>query len=212
LETAENALQKRALLYDRGGDNHYDVTSAFIKSIRGSDPDAALYWLARMLEGGEDPLFIARRLVISAAEDIGNADPQALVVANAAAQAVQLIGLPEGRIPLAQAVTYLATAPKSNAAYIGIEKALTDVRKGRAEPVPPHLRDTHYEGAKHLEHGVGYKYPHNYPGHFVPQQYFPSAQTNRHYYFPSDYGFEKEIKKRLQYWQRKKDETQNEGD
>lgn len=194
---AAEALQRRALAYDRDGDNHYDLASALIKSIRGSDPDAALYWMARMLKGGEDPMFIARRLVISAAEDIGNADPRALQVAVAAAQAVQLIGLPEGRIPLAQAVTYLACAPKSNAA-LAVDEALQAVEESFNERVPPHLRGSNYRGAARLGHGRGYLYPHSYPDHFVPQDYLPPALRKKRFYRPDGQGFEKEIKARLE--------------
>lgn len=204
LSTVEEILQRRALQYDKDGDNHYDVTSAFIKSIRGSDPDAALYWLARMLEGGEDPLFIARRLVISAAEDIGNADPQAIMVAVAASQAVQLVGLPEGRIPLAQATAYLATAPKSNASYIAIEEALREVQRVKAESVPLHLRDSSYPRADKLRHGDGYLYPHDYPGHYVPQDYLPQALLSRCFYRPTGNGYEEEIRKRLAKWRSRK--------
>src|SRR5207244_4090970 len=161
LETARDSIQRKALDYDATGDAHYDVTSAFIKSMRGSDPDAAVYWLARMLEAGEDPRFIARRVVICASEDVGNADPQALVVAAAALQAVEFVGLPECQLALAQAVTYIATAPKSNAATTAIGKARTDVRSGRTLAVPEHLRDSHYRGAARLGHGAGYEYSHN---------------------------------------------------
>ncbi|MBR2062326.1 MAG: replication-associated recombination protein A, partial [Anaerotignum sp.] len=171
LEVAEECIQKRALNYDKDGDNHYDTISAFIKSMRGSDPDAALYYLAKMIYAGEDPKFIARRVVICASEDVGNADPHALQVAVAAMEAVNFIGMPEGRIPLAQAVSYVACAPKSNAAYLGIDKALSDVRNIRIKTVPPHLKDAHYSGSKDLGHGIGYKYAHDYPNHYVEQQY-----------------------------------------
>ena len=194
---AAEALRSRAYTYDRAGDNHYDIASAMIKSIRGSDPDAALYWIARMLKGGEDPLFIARRLVISAAEDIGNADPQALVIAVAASQAVQLIGLPEGRIPLAQAALYLAAAPKSNASYLAIEEARAAVEESGSRPVPPHLRGTGYRGAARLGHGKGYLYPHDYPGHHVDQRYLPPELAGRRFYRPGEEGFEKQIRERL---------------
>lgn len=194
LETAEAALGKKAIRYDNLGDEHYDAASAFIKSIRGSDPDAAVYWLARMLEAGEDPRFLARRLVIAAAEDIGNADPQGLVIAQAAADAVEFIGLPEGRIPLAQATVYLALAPKSNAAYMAIESALDDVRNQRLLPVPMHLRDQHYPGTKRLGHGQGYVYPHDAPDGWVNQEYLG---VDRDYYQPVDRGFEAELAKRL---------------
>jgi putative ATPase len=198
LSIAEEALQHRALKYDKDGDNHYDVISAFIKSMRGSDPDAALYWLARMIYAGEDPRFIARRIVIQAAEDIGNADPMALVVANAAAYAVEFVGMPEARIPLAQAAVYLACAPKSNAAYLGINRALKDVTEKRAEPVPIHLRDSSYRGASKLGHGKGYKYPHDYPGHWVDQQYLPDGVKAQTYYEPTENGREAKIKEYLQ--------------
>ena len=169
LEVAEDCIQKRALNYDRDGDNHYDTISAFIKSMRGSDPDAALYYLAKMIYAGEDPKFIARRVVICASEDVGNADPHALQVAVAAMEAVNFIGMPEGRIPLAQAVSYVACAPKSNAAYLAIDKALADVRTKRIRTVPPHLKDAHYSGAAKLGHGQGYLYSHDYPNHWVRQ-------------------------------------------
>ena len=202
---AAEAMRSRAYTYDRAGDNHYDMASALIKSIRGSDPDAALYWIARMLKGGEDPLFIARRLVISAAEDIGNADPQALPLAVAASQAVQLIGLPEGRIPLAQAAIYLAAAPKSNASYKAIEEALTAVEEGGSHRVPAHLRGTGYRGAARLGHGKGYLYPHDYPGHFVEQSYLPPALAGKRFYRPGVEGFERQIGERLEELNRKRD-------
>ena len=196
-DAAAAALQSRAYTYDRAGDHHYDLASALIKSIRGSDPDAALYWMARMLKGGEDPLFIARRLVISAAEDIGNADPQALPLAVAAAQAVQLIGLPEGQIPLAQVVAYLAAAPKSNASYLAIKEALEAVEESTADRVPLHLRSTGYRGASRLGHGEGYLYPHDYPGHFVEQSYLPPGLAGRKFYRPGEEGYERQIQERL---------------
>lgn len=199
LDVAVESIQRPAVRYDKSGDNHYDTISAFIKSIRGSDPDAALYWLARMLDAGEDPRFIARRLVISAAEDIGNADPQALQVAVAAFHALELVGMPEGRIPLAQAVTYLATAPKSNASYVAINEALRMVREEGHRPVPPHLRDANYKGAAALGHGQGYLYPHDYPGHFVPQRYLPEG-VDVVFYRPSENGYEREIGERLSRW------------
>jgi putative ATPase len=195
LAVAQDSIQRKVLDYDATGDAHYDLASAFIKSMRGSDPDAAVYWLARMLEAGEDPRFIARRIVICAAEDIGNADPQALVVAAAALQAVEFVGLPEGQLPLAQAVTYLATAPKSNAATLAIAKAREDVRNGRTLPVPPHLQDAHYRGAKALGRGEGYQYSHDFAGGWVEQAYLPEA---RRYYEPVDRGYEAEICKRLE--------------
>jgi putative ATPase len=193
LEAMEASLGKKAVVYE-DGDAHYDTISAFIKSIRGSDPDAAVYWLAKMIEGGEDPLFIARRLVIAAAEDVGNADPRALQLAVAAHQAVAAIGLPEGRIPLAQATCYLASAPKSNAAYLAVDAALAELRQGLVLPVPPHLQDSHYGGAKTLGRGIGYQYPHDFPGHFVPQDYLGAERT---YYRPTDQGLESRIAERL---------------
>jgi len=193
LAAVEESIQKKAVVYDRQDDAHYDTISAFIKSMRGSDPDATLYWLAKMLYAGEDPRFIARRIVICAAEDVGNADPQGLVVATAAMQASEFVGLPECRIPLAQAAVYVACAPKSNAAYLGIEQAMKDVEEGRTLEVPTHLKDAHYQGAKRLGHGAGYKYAHEYPGHHVEQAYLPEG-TGRTYYRPTDLGFEKTIK------------------
>lgn len=183
------ALQR----YDRDGDQHYDVVSAFIKSMRGSDPDAALHWLARMIEGGEDPRFIARRLVVHASEDVGMADPTVLGVCVAAAQAVQLVGLPEARLNLAQATVAIATAAKSNAVYNGINQAIADVQAGRTGNVPMHLRDSHYPGARALGHGQGYRYPHDYPGHLVEQQYLPDAMKEVHYYQPTTNGHENTI-------------------
>jgi putative ATPase len=193
LAAVEESIQKKAVVYDRQGDAHYDTISAFIKAMRGSDPDATLYWLAKMLYAGEDPRFIARRIVICAAEDVGNADPQALVLATAAMQASEFVGLPECRIPLAQTAVYVACAPKSNAAYLGIEKAMKDVEAGRMLEVPTHLKDAHYKGAKRLGRGVGYKYAHDYPDHHVEQTYL-SEGTTRVYYRPTDLGFEKTIK------------------
>lgn len=191
------AVDRALLRYDRDGDEHYDVISAFIKSIRGSDPDAALHYLARMIEAGEDPRFIARRLIISAAEDIGLAQPQALPLAVAAADAVALIGMPEGRIPLAEATVYLATSPKSNAAYLGINEALKDVREGKSGVVPTHLRDASYAGAKSLGHGADYVYPHNDPLGIVRQQYLPDSLAGRVYYTPTTHGHERDIAERL---------------
>lgn len=196
-EIVAAAVDRALLRYDRQGDEHYDVISAFIKSIRGSDPDAALHYLARMIEAGEDPRFIGRRVIISAAEDIGMADPQALPIAVAAAQAVQLIGMPEGRIPLAEAVVYLATAPKSNAAYIGIDAAIADVRAGRLGRVPKPLRDAHYPGAKRLGHGKGYVYPHDEPVGVAEQQYLPDPLVGTEYYRPTERGHEREVSARL---------------
>lgn len=194
LKVAEESIQKKAVVYDKDEDGHYDTISAFIKSMRGSDPDAALYWLAKMLYAGEDPRFIARRIVICAAEDVGNADPQALVVANAALSVSEFVGMPEARIPLAQAVTYIATAPKSNAAYMGIEKAMDDVKHGRTFEVPTHLKDASYQGAKRLGHGKDYRYAHSYKGHYVEQEYIPKK---RKYYEPTDIGYEKQIREYL---------------
>jgi putative ATPase len=185
-EIAADAVQKKAIVYDRQGDAHYDVISAFIKSIRGSDPDAALFWLARMIEAGEDPRFIARRLIVHASEDIGMADSRALLVAVAAAQAVEHVGLPEARLNLAHATVYLATAPKSNSVYAAIGAAFEDAPS--AEPVPLHLRDASYRGAKQLGHGKGYRYPHEFPGHAVEQEYRPASVSGRRYYRPSGQG------------------------
>lgn len=203
LEVAQESIQKKAVQYDRDGDNHYDAASALIKSIRGSDPDAAIYWLARMLEAGEDPRFLARRIVIAASEDIGNADPHGLVLANAAAQATEFVGMPECRIILSQAVTYLATAPKSNAAIIAIDSALSDVRNHRIIPVPVHLQDSHYSGAKKMGHGKGYQYPHREKEGFNDQDYLGVEKL---YYQPVERGYEVKIKQRLDHWreQRKK--------
>ncbi len=192
LRTAEESIQKKALVYDE--DEHYDTISAFIKSMRGSDPDAAIYWLAKMIAAGEDPLFIARRIVIAASEDVGNADPRALATAVAAYQAIERIGMPEGRIPLAQAAAYVAAAPKSNACYVAISTAMKDIETGRLLPVPGHLRDSHYRGAARLGRGEGYKYPHDYPDHFIEQEYLPQK---REYYRPTEQGEEKRIKERL---------------
>jgi putative ATPase len=197
LATAEAAVDQAAVRYDRDGDAHYDVTSAFIKSMRGSDVDAALHWLARMLVAGEDPRFIARRLVIFASEDVGMADPTALTVAVAAAQAVQLIGLPEGRLNLAQAVIHLATAPKSNAVIKGVDAAVADVRAGRTGAVPTALRDAHYPGAKGLGHGRGYRYPHDDPAGVVAQQYAPDEAAEQDYYRPTRHGGERSLAERL---------------
>lgn len=195
-ELVSLAVDRALLRYDRQGDEHYDVISAFIKSIRGSDADAALHYLARMIEAGEDPRFIARRVIISAAEDIGLADPQALVIAVAAADAVQLIGMPEGRIPLAEAVVYLATAPKSNAAYLGIDQAIADVRAGKIGRVPKPIRDAHYSGAKKLGHGKGYIYPHDSDLGVVEQQYPPNELLGARYYQPTEHGNERDVSAR----------------
>lgn len=196
LNAAEQSIQKKAVVYD-DEDAHYDTISAFIKSMRGSDPDAALYWLAKMIHAGEDPRFIARRIVIHAAEDVGLADPMALVLASAAFQAAEFIGWPEARIPLAEAAIYIATAPKSNSAVMAIDGALKDVESGRTLPVPEHLRDSSYRGAERLGHGQGYQYAHDFPGHFVVQDYLGA---DRRYYEPTEQGVEKKIKERLQNW------------
>jgi putative ATPase len=196
LAAAEQSIQKKAIVYD-DEDAHYDTISAFIKSMRGSDPDATMYWLAKMIHAGEDPRFIARRIVIHAAEDVGLADPMALVLANAAFQAAEFIGWPEARIPLAEAALYIATAHKSNSSIIAIDSALDDVKSGRTLPVPEHLRDSHYQGAKRLGHGKGYKYAHDFPEHHVAQDYLGEA---RRYYEPSDQGIEKKIKERVEKW------------
>jgi putative ATPase len=197
-DTVSAAVDRALLRYDRQGDEHYDVISAFIKSVRGSDVDAALHYLARMIEAGEDSRFIARRIIISASEDIGMADPQALPIAVAAAQAVQLIGMPEGRIPLAEAVVYLATAPKSNAAYNGVNQAMADVKAGRMGTVPMHLRDAHYAGAKRLGHGKGYVYSHDAEHGVAEQQYLPDALEGTEYYTPTANGYEREVGPRLE--------------
>ena len=197
VEVLQECIQKRVVRYDKDGDNHYDTISAFIKSMRGSDPDAAIYYLARMLYAGEDIRFIARRIIICAAEDVGNADPQALVVAVAAAQAVERLGMPEARIPLAQAVVYIATAPKSNASYMAIDKALEIVKNRQIKTVPPHLQDCHYKGAANLGHGVEYKYAHDYPKHYVEQQYLPDELVGMQFYQATDNGYEAKIKRYL---------------
>jgi len=198
ISAAEDALAHRVFAYDRAGDAHYDIISAFIKSIRGSDPDAALFWLARMIQGGEDPLFIARRLLISASEDVGNADPRALEIANACAQGVQLVGMPEGRILLAQATTYLASAPKSNASYQALNEAMEEAEKHASVQVPGHLKGTGYRGAERMGHGKGYRYPHDYQGGHVLQRYLPAELQGRVFYRPKDIGLEARIKQRLQ--------------
>ncbi|MCU1637275.1 MAG: family ATPase [Cryobacterium sp.] len=196
-ETVSLAVDRALLRYDRNGDEHYDVISAFIKSVRGSDVDASLHYLARMIEAGEDPRFIARRIIVLASEDIGMADPQALVIAVAAADAVQLIGMPEGRIPLAQAVVHLACAPKSNAAYMALDAAIADVRAGKLGRVPKHLRDAHYPGAKRLGHGKGYKYPHDDTLGVLGQQYAPNELSTVQYYEPTEHGNERDVSARL---------------
>lgn len=199
LGVASECIQKRVVRYDKNGDNHYDVVSAFIKSMRGSDPDAAIYYLARMLYAGEDVRFIARRIMICAAEDVSNADPQALVVAVSAAQAVERVGMPESQIILAQAVSYVASAPKSNSAVNAIGKAMEIVKNEKAGAVPPHLMDSHYKGAKKLGHGIGYKYAHNYPKHYVKQQYLPDNIEGMRFYIPSDNGYERNIQEYFRY-------------
>lgn len=197
IDIIKECMQKKSINYDKDGDYHYDVVSAFIKSMRGSDPDAALHYLARMLYSGEDPVFIARRILIAASEDVGNANPHALVVANNAAQAVQFIGMPEARIILAQAATYVAVSPKSNGSYVGINRALSDIKNRDIGGVPIHLRDQSYKGAKKLKHGLGYLYPHDYPNNYVDQQYMPDKLKGTIYYEISDNGQEKKIKERM---------------
>ena len=197
LAVAEQSIQKKAVVYDGDGDAHYDTISAFIKSMRGSDPDAAIYWLAKMIHAGEDPRFIARRIIICAAEDVGLADPMALVLANACLAASEFVGWPEARIPLAAATIYIATANKSNSAITAIDAALADVKSGRTLAVPEHLRDGHYAGAKKLGHGVGYEYAHNGQEHFVAQDYLGAEKI---YYEPTDQGVEKKIKERVEKW------------
>lgn len=204
LDVAQECIQKRVVRYDKTGDNHYDTISAFIKSMRGSDPDAAVYYLAKMLYAGEDIKFIARRIMISASEDVGNADPNALTVAVSAAQAVERLGMPEARIVLAQAVTYIASAPKSNAAYMAVDAALENVRNYKTT-VPAHLQDSHYKGAAKLGHGIGYKYAHDYPEHYVEQQYLPDEIKDVRFYEPTEIGYEKNIKERLNRLRNRKD-------
>ncbi|MCD8366194.1 MAG: replication-associated recombination protein A [Clostridiales bacterium] len=193
LDVAQECIQKRKLRYDKSGDNHYDNISAFIKSMRGSDPDAAVYYLAKMLHAGEEVAFIARRIMICASEDVGNADPMALTVAVSAAQAVERLGMPEARIVLSQAATYVASAPKSNAAYLAIDRALEVVRTTKTAPVPPYLCDSHYKGAQKLGRGLGYKYAHDFPNHYVEQQYLPDAYKDMKFYEPTENGYEKNI-------------------
>ncbi len=197
LESIRSSIQIKTARYDKDGEEHYDTISAFIKSMRGGDPDAALYWLAKMINAGEDPKFIGRRIIICASEDVGNADPNALNVAVSAFNAVNVIGMPEGRIPLAQAAVYIATAPKSNASYLGIDRALEDIKSKEIGKVPSHLRDGSYPGAYKLGNGIGYKYPHDYEGAYIPQQYLPDEFVDKRYYEPTENGYEKEIKKRL---------------
>ncbi|KAA0134254.1 replication-associated recombination protein A [Gimesia chilikensis] len=209
LEVAQESIQKKAIQYDQDGDAHYDSASALIKSMRGSDPDAALYWLARMIEAGEDPRFLARRIVIAASEDVGNADPMALLIANSAFAAVEKIGMPEGRILLAQAVTYIATAPKSNASYVAIDEALSDVRNKALLPVPVHLKDTHYRGASQLGHGEGYQYAHASEEGWVDQDYLG---VEREYYRPVERGFEATIRKRLEVFKERREKKSGTDD
>lgn len=199
LDVAQECIQKRAVRYDKDGDNHYDTISAFIKSMRGSDPDAAVYYLAWMLYAGEDIKFIARRIMICAAEDVGNADPQALTVAVSAAQAVERIGMPEAQIILSQAVLYVATAPKSNSACNAVFEAMDAVKNQRSMPVPVHLQDSHYGGSAKLGHGIGYRYAHDYPNHYVKQQYLPDGMEGRCFYHPSENGYESKIAKHMRF-------------
>ena len=208
IDVAAECIQKRVVRYDHDGDNHYDTISAFIKSMRGSDPDAAVYYLARMLYAGEDVKFIARRIMICASEDVGNADPNALVVAVSAAQAVERIGMPESQIILSQAAAYVATAPKSNAAYMGIAKAMKTVADTRTMPVPAHLQDRHYKGAEKLGHGLGYKYAHDYPNHYVTQQYLPDGMEGMRFYEPLENGYEKKIREHMEFIKREAGETE----
>lgn len=208
LEVIEESTQKKAVRYDRAGDDHYDTISAFIKSMRGSDPDATLYWLAKMIYAGEDPRFIARRIAICAAEDVGNADPLALILAQAALSISEFVGMPEAEIPLAQAAVYVATAPKSNASYMGLAQAKKDVEEGKVFEVPTHLREASYPGARKLGRGEGYKYVHSYPGGYVEQSYLPESKV---YYKPTDQGYEATIRKRLERWRRGDYEGPNGG-
>ena len=209
LEVTEESIQRRALLYDKEGDYHFDTISAFIKSLRGSDPDAAIYWLAKMIHAGEDPRFITRRLMISAAEDIGLADPMALVLTTSAHEAAEFIGWPEARIPIAEATVYLATANKSNSAYCAINAALEEVRTGRTIPVPKHLRDSHYKGAEQMGHGEDYKYSHDYDDHFVAQDYLG---VDKRFYDPTEEGVEKKIKDRVMRWRALQEKAKQDGD
>lgn len=199
LSVAEECIQKRAFKYDKAGDNHYDTISAFIKSMRGSDPDAGVYYLAKMLDAGEDISFIARRIIICASEDVGNADPNAIQVAVACAEAAERVGMPEARIPLAQAVTYIATAPKSNAAYMAINDAISTVKHQSVSGIPNHLKDCHYKGASKLGHGQGYQYAHDFPHHYVKQQYIPDSLVGTVFYEPTENGYERRIKEYLEF-------------
>lgn len=211
LAVAQECIQKRVLKYDKNGDNHYDTISAFIKSMRGSDPDAAVYYLARMLYAGEDVKFIARRMMICASEDVGNADPQALQVATAAALAVERVGMPEAQIILSQAVSYIASAPKSNAACVAIDRAMDTVARTKTPPVPAHLQDAHYKSSEKLGRGAGYKYAHAYPHHYAPQQYLPDALKNEVFYEPSDNGYEQTIRTYLDHVKQWKHEQEEQG-
>ncbi len=212
IDAIEDAFQRRALMYDKTGEEHYNLISALHKSMRGSDPDAALYWLGRMLESGEDPLYITRRLVRFASEDVGLADPNALMQANAAQAAVHFIGLPEGNLAIAQAVVYLATAPKSNSLYAAYKQVQKDISKTGVQPVPLHLRNPETRLMKEMEYGKGYKYAHDFPGHFIEQQYLPDKLKGRKYYRPGTLGFEKEIERRINHWwKEKKQSEENNG-
>lgn len=212
LDVAQECIQRKAVHYDKSGDNHYDVISAFIKSMRGTDPDAAVFYLARMLDAGEDPKFIARRIMICASEDVGNADPQALQVAVAASLAVERVGLPEGRIILSQAASYVASAPKSNACVMAIDKAQEMVRRADTGQVPPHLRDAHYGGAGDLGHGIGYKYAHDYPENYVRQQYLPDAIREERFYIPTENGYEKQIRNHLEHLRNREEQEEKQGE
>jgi putative ATPase len=205
VDLIKDLAQAGPVLYDKAGDEHYDHASAYQKSLRGSDPDAALYWLGKMIAGGEKPEFVTRRLMVTAAEDVGNADPQALILATSAALAAERLGFPEARIPIAQATIYVACAPKSNNTISSIDRALADIAHGKSYPVPAHLRDSHYPDAKKYGHGLGYKYSHDYPHHWVAQEYLPEKLAEEVYYQPEEIGFEREIKKRLDWWKKKKD-------
>ena len=202
LAVMEDAVQTSRVNYDKSGDSHYDVASAFIKSMRGSDPDAALYWFARMIYAQEDPRFIVRRLIVHASEDVGMADPNAMLIAHAAANALEWVGMPEARIPIAQAIIYIATAPKSNSVVQAIDQAINVVETTANQPVPAHLRDSHYPGAEALGHGTEYKYPHAYPYHYVKQQYLPDNVADKKFYHPTNQGQEKKIKERMDFYTR----------
>ena len=212
LDVAQECIQRKAVHYDKSGDNHYDVISAFIKSMRGTDPDAAVFYLARMLDAGEDPKFIARRIMICASEDVGNADPQALQVAVAASLAVERVGLPEGRIILSQAASYVASAPKSNACVMAIDKAQEMVRRADTGQVPPHIRDAHYGGARDLGHGIGYKYAHDYPENYVRQQYLPDAIREERFYIPTENGYEKQIRNHLEHLRNREEQEEKQDE